>query len=108
MYCRLSKETNLAVATADGGSFASGVGDGSGSSGQQLLVVIGDTTMSGYVQYWIHGARVWAMAAAPVSGVSQAWVDQGRRRRRGSGNGGGGGEDRDDGSGGRWKGGDGG
>jgi hypothetical protein len=49
MYCRLSKETNLAVATADGGSFASGVGDGSGSSGQQLLVVIGDTTMSGYV-----------------------------------------------------------
>jgi hypothetical protein len=48
----LSKETNLAVmATSDGGSFVSGVGDGSGSGGRQLLVVIGDTTMSGDIQY---------------------------------------------------------
>jgi hypothetical protein len=44
----LSKKTNLAVATTDGGSFAFGV-DGSGSGGQRLLVVIGDTTMSGDV-----------------------------------------------------------
>jgi hypothetical protein len=46
MYCTLSKESNLAVATVDDGSFVSGVGDGSGSGGRQLLVVIRDTTMS--------------------------------------------------------------
>jgi hypothetical protein len=40
--------------------------------------------MSGDVQYWIHRAWVCVMEAAPMSGRSQAWVDQGRRRRRGS------------------------